>query len=180
MNAVQAISSVITTSRCFCSQISHGPRWSSSPRNLAPDQSFNNSDALTRFVNANEPAILAETHTVPDTLDGQPFAAGAVFTDFSVWNAPGISNPEARFHLGLNTCNGCHSTETGTTFQHVTGRFPGSESSLSGFLVGTTVFDPFTGTLRTFGEFARRGADLAAIVCDGNPAKLRRGISRVH
>jgi hypothetical protein len=35
------------------------------PVALTPDRSFNFSDQLGRFVLANEPAILAEKHTVP-------------------------------------------------------------------------------------------------------------------
>src|SRR5262249_6011434 len=63
---------------------------------LTPDRSFNNTATLAGFINANEPAILAETHTVPDLLDGQPFLAGAVFNDLGTWFAPGINNNEAR------------------------------------------------------------------------------------
>jgi hypothetical protein len=137
---------------------------------LTPDLSFNGSDALASFVNANEAAIIAETHTVPDELQGAPFLGGAVFNDFGTrWQSPGITNPEARFHFALNTCNGCHSIETNVGFTQISPRFPGTEAFLSGFLQGTTVFDPFSGTFRNINDLARRQADLRAIVCPNAP-----------
>ena len=150
---------------------------------LTPDHSFNFTDTLAAFINANQAAIIAETHTVPDELNGQPFLAGAVFNDLTTWFADGV-DPEARHHFALNTCNGCHSAqETGTIFLQISPRFPGTEASLSGFLTGITVPDPGTGQPRTFNDLGRRAADLKATVCtaDGaKPASLRRGISRVH
>ena len=149
---------------------------------LTPDLGFNNSDTLAGFINANEASIIAETHTVPDQLLGQSFAAGAVFNDpFSFWSAPGINNPEARHHFAINTCNGCHSQqETGTGFLQIGPRFPGQESLLSPFLTGITVFDPQNGQPRMFNDLGRRKSDLTAIVCGGGSATLRKGISRVH
>jgi Concanavalin A-like lectin/glucanases superfamily len=133
---------------------------------LTPDRSFNNSAPLASFINTNAAAIIAETHEVPEQLDGQPFRAGAVFNDLNTWFAPGVADNEARHHLALNTCNGCHSSaETGTFFLHVKPRFFGDEAGLSGFLTGITVNDPVTGQPRTFNELARRSADLKAVVC---------------
>jgi hypothetical protein len=147
---------------------------------LTPDLGFNNSATLASFINANEAAILAETvgdtRTVPDQFQGNPFLAGAVFNDFSTqWNAPGINNLEARFQLAVNTCNGCHSTETGTFFLQITPRFPGNEASLSGFLSGTSVFDPFAGVQRTFNDLGRRADDLRPIVCPNEPPTTGAG-----
>jgi len=151
---------------------------------LTPDVGFNNTDTLAGFINDNEASILAETHTVPDQLLGQSFAAGAVFNDFfNFWSAPGINNNEARHHFALNTCNGCHSQrETGTSFLQIFPRFPGNESNLSGFLTGITVFDPQDGQPRTFNDLGRRKADLNAVVCGGGAAgtMLPKGIDRVH
>jgi hypothetical protein len=136
---------------------------------LTPDLSFNGSNTLAAFVNANEAAIIAETHTVPETFQGQPFLGGAVFNDLSTWSSPGINNNEARHHFALNTCNGCHSAaETGVFFLQISPRFPGSEAFLSGFLTGTTVFDQFSGQTRTFNDLGRRAADLRPIVCPGD------------
>jgi hypothetical protein len=153
---------------------------------LTPDRGFDNTATLASYINANEAAIIAETHTVPSVFQGQPFEAGAVFNDLSTWFAPGV-NPEARHHFALNTCNGCHSSdETGTPFLQVSPRFPGSEATLSGFLTGIAITDPVTRVPRTFNDLRRRNIDLTAIVCPDPAAKaavtttLRKGISRVH
>jgi hypothetical protein len=154
---------------------------------LTPDRSFNNTSTLASYINANRAAIIAETHTVPDVFNGQPFQGGAVFNDLGTWFAPGVDS-EARHHFALNTCNGCHSTqETNTFFLQISPRTPGSEASLSPFLTGTTVFDPVTGQPRTLNDLGRRNADLKAIVCPNSPVTgdapqttLRKGISRVH
>lgn len=130
-----------------------------------PDFSFNETPSLASFINANEAALLTETHTVPVEHEGGAFAAGAVFNDFIPWNAPGINSSEARFRFSTNTCSGCHSPETSTTFLQISPRFPGSEAFLSAFLTGTTVTDPFTGEPRTLNELGRRAAGLRALVC---------------
>jgi hypothetical protein len=86
---------------------------------LTPDGSFNNSSTLASYINANQAAIIAETHTVPDVFNGQPFQGGAVFNHPNTWFAPGVNN-DARHHFALNTCNGCHSTqETGVLFLQI-------------------------------------------------------------
>jgi hypothetical protein len=137
---------------------------------LTPDRGFNKSDTLATFINANEASIIAETHTVPELFQGQPFLGGAVFNDLTTWFAPGINNNEARHHFALNTCNGCHSSqETGTFFLQVSPRFTGSEAFLSGFLTGITVSDPVTGQPRTFNDLGRRATDLRQIVCPNQP-----------
>ncbi|MEO7733710.1 MAG: LamG domain-containing protein, partial [Kofleriaceae bacterium] len=153
---------------------------------LTPDRGFDNGSTLASYINANEAAIIAETHTVPTVFEGQSFLGGAVFNDLSTWFAPGV-NPEARHHFALNTCNGCHSSqETGTPFLQVSPRFPGTEATLSGFLTGITIGDPVTGVSRTFNDLRRRNLDLKAIVCADPAARaavhttLRKGISRVH
>lgn len=154
---------------------------------LTPDLSFNRSQALVDYVVANLEPILIEKHVVPDILDGQAFQGGAIFNDLTTWFAPGV-DPEARHLFALNTCNGCHSLdETGTSFLHISPRFPGDQASLSGFLTGTTISDPETGDTRTFNDLGRRNADLRAIVCTDPSARsgafrasLRKGIDRVH
>jgi hypothetical protein len=107
-----------------------------------------------------------------------------VFNDLGTWFAPGVSDPEARHKLALNTCNGCHSQqEAGVFFLQIVPRFPGSQAGLSGFLTGTTVFDVATGQPRVLDDLARRKADMEAIVCPGaaaKPADLRKGSDRVH
>jgi hypothetical protein len=155
---------------------------------LTPDRpTFDNTDTLGAWINANEASILAEQHQVPLLLNGSPFLTGSVFNDLTTWRPTGVTNPEARHKFALNTCNGCHSLEeTGTFFLQVAGRFPGQEAPLSGFLTGITVGDPVTGEPRTFKDLSRRNTDLKAMVCPA-PAgvraagvNLRRGIGRVH
>ncbi|MDP9035594.1 MAG: LamG domain-containing protein [Myxococcota bacterium] len=146
-----------------------------------PDLGFNNTKTFADFVNNNAPGIIAEIpaandHTVPDTLNGVPFLGGSVFNNLVEWNGPGIANPDARFHASMNTCNGCHGPETGTTFLMVTPRFPGAEAQLSPFLTGTTVFDRFSRQSRTLNDLARRKTDLTALVCPtdgGAPPPVR-------
>ncbi len=135
-----------------------------------PDLSFNNSPQLANLINTNAAAIKAvlpgaNGHTIPEQLNGAPFLGGSVFNDLIFWNAPGVLDPDARFHMSLNTCNGCHGPETNTFFLMINPRFPGNEASLSGFITGTTVFDPFTGQIRTLNDLGRRRIDLTSLVC---------------
>ena len=154
------------------------------PLALTADLAFNQSAELASYINANQAQIIAEHHTVPAVLDGQPFQAGAVFNDLTTWFAPGV-DPEARHHFAINTCNGCHAAqETGTPFTHLTPRQPGGEARRSRWLTGSIIADPVTGIPRTFDDLGRRKADLKSIVCGGVPPlpgySLRKGIGRVH
>ena len=135
-----------------------------------PDVSFNGTQTFADFVNANAQAIIpiipgAPSNTVPATFEGVNFLGGSAFNDFFAWNGPGITDPEARFHASLNTCNGCHGPDTNTGFLMVNPRSIGSEATLSPFLTGTTVFDQFSGQIRTLNDLARRQADLTGVVC---------------
>jgi hypothetical protein len=135
-----------------------------------PDLGFNNTPTLGAFVNQNAAAIEAEVpganaNTIPTQLGGQPFLGGSVFNDLIIWRAPGITDPEARFHQSLNTCNGCHGPETNTGFLMITPRTAGTEAALSPFLTGTTVTDQVSGQTRTLNDLQRRHADLTGLVC---------------
>ncbi|MDP9001396.1 MAG: LamG domain-containing protein [Myxococcota bacterium] len=135
-----------------------------------PDLIFNGTPTLTDFVNTNAAAIKAVVPsamagTVPVQFEGKNFLGGSVFNNLIEWDAPGIADPDARFHQSLNTCNGCHGPETGTTFLMITPRFPGSEATLSPFITGTTVRDQFSGQSRVLNDLARRRADLTNLVC---------------
>jgi hypothetical protein len=134
-----------------------------------PDASFNFTERLGRFINENEAIILTERHEVPLTFEGQPFSTGAVFNNIDFWDAPGITNPEARHKFSLNTCNGCHGAEANAGFLQIFPRFPGEQSALAGFQTGTTVFDPMKGEPRRLAELARRRALLEAVVCADEP-----------
>ena len=134
-----------------------------------PDPSFNGSAALGRFINANEAIILTERHEVPLTFEGVPFEGAFAFNFIDFWDAPGITNPDARHKFSLNTCNGCHGAESNVTFLQISPRFTGEQSELSPFLTGTTAFDPVTGQQRRLAELARRRGLLEAVVCPTTP-----------
>jgi hypothetical protein len=149
-----------------------------------PDLGVNDTSTLAAYINANQAEIIAEQHTVPAQLAGQPFQAGAVFNDLSTWFATGTDS-EARHHFAINTCNGCHAAqETGTVFLHLAPRLPGATSQRSRWLTGTIIDDPVTGQPRTFDDLGRRKADLKSIVCRGGATPprdhLRKGIRRSH
>jgi hypothetical protein len=131
-----------------------------------PDRSFNRTDKLSRFVLANEAAILAEKHAVPLSFEGAPFQGGNVDAfDFFLWQVPNVS-PETSHRFARNTCNGCHDRNVtgGAEFQ-IRPRFPGQESQLSGFLLGATVPDQAACVTRHFNELGRRGRILHDFVC---------------
>jgi hypothetical protein len=137
---------------------------------LTPDRSFNGTQILADYINANESSILTQTHTVPATFAGQPFQAGSMITDFFVWQTPGV-NPEAREKFALITCNGCHTTplETNVFVFQVSPRSQGQESNLSPFLQGTQTVDSFSNVIRVFNELGRRGRILHDLVCPNEP-----------
>ncbi len=124
----------------------------------SPDQSFNGTQTLADWINANESVILAERHTVP----AQWLAAED--PESFTWNAPGINNPDARHKFALNTCSGCHFRETGTSFTMVGVRQAGVPTRLSGFITGTTVNDPVTGQPRNFNDIQRRVEDFRRLL----------------
>lgn len=130
------------------------------------DLPLNNSPALAQFINTNTAALLTDTHVVPATFNGAPFLAGSALTNPGhFWNAPGITNPDARFHFSVNTCNGCHAGDTNTGFLHVFPRGQGQVAQLSGFLTGIVVPDRVTGTPRTFNDLSVRSESLLAVLC---------------
>lgn len=143
------------------------------PTKETPDLSLNGTQTFADFVNAKAASIIAEIpgasgDNVTPQFEGVNFQAGSsinLLPTGVLWNAPGILDPDARFHASENTCNGCHGSETGTAFLQITPRFPGSTAPLSPFLTGTTVVDPFSGQVRTLNDLARRQADLASLVC---------------
>jgi hypothetical protein len=151
-----------------------------------PAVSLNGSAALASFVNTNEAAVLGGTHRVPLAFLGAPFRGGAAPAP-AAWNAPGVTNLDARQAFAVATCNGCHTAETGARFVHVAPRAAGVETRLSGFLTGTTVEDPVTSGPRTFNDLARRADDFrqllasseADIIASGS-TRPGRGAGRAH
>ncbi|WP_426752551.1 hypothetical protein [Myxococcus sp. Y35] len=94
------------------------------PTVLTPGDAHNDTPVLRDFINANTPAILANTYTVPTTFPtaSTPFLGAFpwIASDTtSFWRATGISVNEARHKFSLNTCSGCHGRETKTGFTHI-------------------------------------------------------------
>ncbi|WP_240360116.1 Ig-like domain-containing protein [Pyxidicoccus caerfyrddinensis] len=132
---------------------------------LTPAMHFENTATLASYIQQNQADIIAERHTVPNSLNGNPFlgAMARAPLDF-FWRAPGV-NTEARHKFSMNTCSGCHSGETQTEFLHVAPRVAGKAAVLSPYLKGTTVTDPVTHATRVFDDLGRRADDLKALVC---------------
>lgn len=130
-----------------------------------PDVSWNGTSMLAEFVRANATSILSERHEVPATLADAPFQAGALINNLEYWKSPGL-DAELRHVFSLNTCDGCHGGETGTSFFQVFPRQAGKPSQLSTFLTGEVGRDPDTGAERRYNELARRRQLLEAVVCD--------------
>jgi len=155
------------------------------PTKETPDLSFNGTQTFADFVNQNAASIIAEIpgasgNNVTLQFEGVNFQAGSSINQLPsgvIWNAPGILDPDARFHASENTCNGCHGSETGTAFLQVTPRSPGAQAPLSPFLTGTTVVDPVSGQVRTLNDLQRRQTDLESLVCpsDGGVAGADAG-----
>jgi hypothetical protein len=145
------------------------------PVKETPELGFNSTSTFTDFVNQNAAAIIAEipgaySGVVPALFEGKPFLAGSALNNsIIVWNGPGLTNSEARYHASINTCNGCHGRETNTRSMMVRPRESGQEAELSPFLTGTTAIDNFTCESRTLNDLARREADLSALVCEPTP-----------
>ena len=69
----------------------------------------------TRTPPRSRPSSRAPTVTrCPSSSTGRASWAARSSTTCIDWNAPGINDPDARFHMSLNTCNGCHGPETNT------------------------------------------------------------------
>jgi hypothetical protein len=128
-----------------------------------PDLSFNNTDALARFIQGNRAAIGDGSVQVPDLFETKPFRAAVALRNGFVWQAPGVDS-DTRHAFAMLTCNGCHSSEeTGTDFQ-LSPRFAGEPSFASIFLTSDWP-DPMSGQFRALEDLARRKADLKTLVC---------------
>jgi hypothetical protein len=154
---------------------------------LTPAMHFENTASLASYIQQNQADIVAERHTVPNSLGGVPFLAAMARTPLDFfWRAPGVSS-EARHKFSMNTCSGCHAGETQTEFVHVAPRSAGRVAALSPYLKGTTVTDPVTRSTRVFDDLGRRAEDLKALVCpsatqlkSGGLAPSNLPAARVH
>ncbi len=128
-----------------------------------PDLSLDQSTVLRDFVNSGATTVPLRFPTLAD-----PFRGGSALAPSPgfFWNHTGITPRAWRHRFSLDTCNGCHAGETGTSFTHI---HPGTPPvGLSGFMTGIDVPDPADGSpIRHFDELARRGADLDSLLHDG-------------
>ena len=154
------------------------------------------SDNLGLWMQRNSSAILADTYVLPDQF---PAGQGYSTTSFrgahssnKLANTFWVGGPrygvasEVRHQFSKNTCSGCHSAETGTSFFHVHGRAKGEVAPLSPFLTGVDclggsmtgcgtdlsgpphcVADPVTGQQRCFGELDNRVSDILSYLNTG-------------
>ena len=120
-----------------------------------PREDVDATPLLKNYITTTVPA--PPGHTVPlewGMFPGgpkQPFLGGrAVMPPISItsgspaWATTGASVANMLRHdFALNTCNGCHSTETNTPFVHIGCRAPGQTAPLSGFLIGDGNGGPF-------------------------------------
>lgn len=153
-----------------------------------PDDSYNEEThgpgtkptRLAAWVNAN-PA----PYTVPLALplsSHPPFRGGTSPNDgFLSLRATGISSSNLRATFSLNTCGGCHGSEADTLFTHIRENIQfGQETSLSDFLTGETVSDPFDPSIhRTFNDLLRRGfalQDFANATCFKPPTNVEASV----
>jgi hypothetical protein len=127
---------------------------------------------LAKWINANRPAVVTDSHSVPITYPFAPFGpyrGGAAPNGFDFWNATGIlgwgahTPSDVRHHFSLNTCDACHGRETANfissaNFTHVRAVAGwGIATNLSGFLTGIDVVDPLVpATSRHFDDLLRR------------------------
>jgi hypothetical protein len=127
--------------------------------------------------------------TTADCAQRDMYADLVAATD--AWN-PNISDRELRHTFAINTCNGCHLSETGANQFQIAMRSAGAPSSLAIFLTGTakqvatqdfnTNF-PRDLTPRHFNELERRAADLRNVVCPlpcSTGAAMPDGVHTVH
>lgn len=124
-----------------------------------PDGSLAASPALTSFLRTNRAGVISGDYEVPGAWLG-----GESFEPF-FWN-PGdlaASDEPLRKAFALNTCNGCHTSETNTGFFHVS---PTGD-------VSTWLRDV---------DLPRRVTDLRGLVCEDAPDLERAALprARVH
>jgi hypothetical protein len=141
--------------------------------------------ALVSFLNANEAAVLAGTHTLPVGL-----VAASSRNNLSDWTSlSGVNKESVRHAFAISTCNGCHGSEAQSGFLQIQNRSLGQQAALSQFLIGST-----------FNDLGRRKLDMEGLLCSAQQAQapaarlaadsdeqpvapavnFDRGIGRVH
>jgi hypothetical protein len=146
-----------------------------------PDSSLNGASRVANYVNAHLFNILSETHQVPLAFGGSDFLGGSSLYDGGFfWDAPGISDNEARHKFSLKTCNGCHAGETGTDFTHLDVNTGAPSSFLTGIGWPSSFGHPDPKQAAgpgpvtdhyLYGDLDRRAADVDALL--NNPCVFR-------
>lgn len=139
-----------------------------------PDLNKNLTEDLVNFINENETSILQSQHEVPETYPANtPFRGGAASKSNRVWkagpNTSVINNPEARHSFAMNTCGGCHMSESpNNQFVHIKNRPIGGAALFSDFLTGADmpVEDVVDANIppRRFNDLLRRQQDMSDLL----------------
>lgn len=133
-----------------------------------PDKSLNRTAVLSAFIANPQPNVPVQ-HLGVDFLGAAiQYGPGAAPAN-PPWNGNPLNGNAARFQFSLNTCSGCHLSETGTSFTMVSPDGPlNAPAPLARFLTGTAATSPFTPIIdpeygtpsRHFNDLRRRGQQL--------------------
>lgn len=117
----------------------HQAAFTSVPGQTPVPINLNGTPLLLSEITGHLTDIVNNVYSVPETSGGLPFKGGASSYNFGTfWDHPALATPQelqARFNFSLNTCSGCHTGETDTTFYHIRPMGPGSSPILSNFLL---------------------------------------------
>ena len=95
---------------------------------------------MGQFAQANLDQILKSNYDLKNLATDSATVNAAGIPIVLTLDSKLIAGPrldDARFSLSINSCNGCHGFETGTSFHHVGQRRAGEKSPLSAFLTGS-------------------------------------------
>lgn len=105
------------------------------PLNQTPALELNNIDQgeFVDWLLANAESVISKTYQLPKRFQA---ASAIAFDDSFRWfpNSQVLSD-DLRQKLSISTCNGCHTGETGSRFQHLLPRREGFEAEASAFMV---------------------------------------------
>ncbi len=146
-----------------------------------PARQHNNTALLADYINNSWQALVGPPpgqHEISLQHAGVDFLGGKALAP-TTWNAPAAAltvpttpspispapatiRDDALFQLAVNTCSGCHLSETQTGFAHLHYNTPpGAAAILSGFLQGISIPDAREpAVMRNFNDLARRASDL--------------------
>lgn len=118
----------------------HHGRLFSKTRNTPHPASLRGSHIMRDEIEENMSMILDGRYTMPEvSAHGQPLLSGGVtlLGPFGRYDDHKLRTPDqrqARFNIGVNTCDGCHTAETGTLFYHIFPNRPGKPTRFSAYL----------------------------------------------